>query len=111
MSATATVSSQARRDRGIALSSRLGVHGALTPDLALAYLRELSPAVTAAAIFDGRGELRAGDRALAEHGDQRSLVVVESAHGRLLARLAPMALAGLAHLDATLAMAAVRDRC
>jgi hypothetical protein len=87
------------------------VPAALTPDLALAYLCELSPAVTAAAIFDVAGELRAGDGALAEQSDQRSLVVIESAHGRLLARLASTALPGLAHLDATLAMAAVRDRC
>jgi len=40
--------------------------GSPTPDVALAYLRELSIDVRAAVVLDGGGEVLAGDAALAE---------------------------------------------
>ena len=91
------------------------MHIALRAESALAYLRELSPAVASAALLHG-GELVAGDRALAglaapaaEPGPD--VVVARDDEGVLVARLGPGGLPGLARVDAALALGAVRGGC
>jgi hypothetical protein len=87
---------------------------ALTPHQALVYLRELSPAVSAACVLDRDGAPLAGDASLAGVGDDGH-VVARARHGAIVARLGEGAgdgaLVALARADATLALAAVRDRC
>jgi len=85
----------------------------LDPSLALAYLGELSPVVTASALFDADGGVLAGDGALLERvGDAAPGVVVVREDDRMLVALsgseAPRA---LVEFDARLAVAAVRGRC
>jgi len=63
---TTTVTSQAIRDRGTRLFSRSRMTSALTPDLALAYLGELSSDIRAAVLLDGGGEHLAGDETLVD---------------------------------------------
>lgn len=81
--------------------------GVLTEQLALRYLRELSPAIGAAAILSAEGF------ALAELGDpgERATLTVEGHGMRLRALLAADGLPGLARLDAAAALAAVRPDC
>ncbi|MCW3063868.1 MAG: hypothetical protein JWN32_1040, partial [Solirubrobacterales bacterium] len=63
---TTTVTTQAIRDRGTWLFSRSGMTSALTPDLALAYLGELTSDIRASVLLGADGELLAGDEALVE---------------------------------------------
>src|SRR3954469_21568981 len=59
----ATVASQAIRENDTGLSSRTPVTAALTPELAIAYVRELSADVRAAVVLDGDGVRIAGPEA------------------------------------------------
>ena len=62
----ATVTSQAMRDRGTDVSCRTAMTTALTPELAVAYVRELSADVRAVVVLDAAGARLAGPEALAE---------------------------------------------
>lgn len=62
---TATVADQARRESGTGgVFSPPRMSPALTPELALRYLRELSADIREAIVLDGRGSRLAGDPAL-----------------------------------------------
>jgi hypothetical protein len=63
---TTTVTSHAIRISGTRLFSRSAMTTALTPDLALAYLGELSSEIEASVLLDGDGKLLAGDEALSD---------------------------------------------
>jgi hypothetical protein len=63
---TITVASQAIRVSGTRLFSRSVMTTAFTPDLALAYLGELSSEIEASVLLDADGRLLAGDEALVE---------------------------------------------
>lgn len=98
---------------------------ALTPDLALAFLRELSADLTAAVLLDAAGERLAGPAAL--HAPARELLAAAppgpaELHGRtaagavfaardhahqLVVATGPLALPGLTHHDLRAALAAL----
>ncbi len=61
----ATVASQAMRENGTGVSWRTAMTPALTPDLAVAYVRELSADVRAVVVLDAAGSRLAGPEALA----------------------------------------------
>ncbi len=63
---TATVTSHAIRERGTGVFSRAPMTAALTPDLALTYLGELSTDIRAAVVLDNAGNRVAGEAVLAE---------------------------------------------
>src|SRR3954471_18129679 len=63
MKHTATVTSQAMRERGTDVSCPTAMTPALTPDLAVAYVRELSADVRAVVVLDAAGERLAGPEA------------------------------------------------
>jgi len=95
--------------------------GALSPELAVAYVRELSADVRAAVVLDadgvrvaGSSELEAPARALAERLDNGAVrvaeglaVVARTARYTLVAVAGPLALAGPTQLDAAAAVAAL----
>jgi len=88
---------------------------ALRAEAALAYLHELSPVVSSAALVRG-GELVAGDGELGAlasgaAGSGAGVVVARDGEEVLVARLAPGGLPGLARFDAGLALGAVRGGC
>jgi hypothetical protein len=99
----------------------------LAPELALAYLRELSPDITRCALLDGEGGLLAGDAGLASFAEPAGPspvwgadpsavaaappVLVRDGEGALVALAAGRAPRELVELDARLAFAAVRGRC
>jgi hypothetical protein len=85
----------------------------MSPDLALAYLRELSPSVTAAVLLDEKNSPLAGDPALADRseGASGSAIIISDGERSLIADVAPDAPRALVEFDARLAMAAVRGRC
>jgi hypothetical protein len=85
--------------------------GALTPCQALAYLRELSPSVRAAAVAKHDGTLLAGE-AVADAvppGCERIAATADAV--TVVAIVAAGAYAALARGDAKTAVAAVRGRC
>src|SRR4051812_31732549 len=93
---TATVTSQAMRESGTDVSWRTAMTTALTPELAVAYVRELSADVRAVVVLDAAGERLAGPDALA--APARALVAaagggpdvaVRVAGGVVLAAVAP----------------------
>jgi hypothetical protein len=85
--------------------------GALTPGQALAYLRELSPSVRAAAVTKPDGTLLAGEAVAdaAPQGCER--VVASTDRATIAAIVAAGTHAALARDDAETAVAAVRVRC
>jgi hypothetical protein len=106
--------------------------GVLSPEMALAYLRELSPAVETAAIRREAEAAWVGDGALAAeagrllaaledaHGDSygverlpdgRYLIAARSPGRRAVARAGGGAVPALAAGDLLAALLAVRDRC
>src|SRR3954470_9926286 len=64
MKHTATVTSQAMRESGTGVSCRTVMTPALTPDLAVAYVRELSADVRAVVVLDAEGVRLAGPGAM-----------------------------------------------
>jgi hypothetical protein len=72
---------------------------ALTPELALAYLAELAPAIQAVAVLAEDGELLAGDRNLVSQVGQRHVLSVRGPRHTLLARVGEAALVPLALHD------------
>lgn len=109
----ATVTIQATRESGIGVLWRLAMSPALDASLALAYLRELSPAVTGAALLDQDARLLAGDPAIATTADvdRADVIVVQDGDHRLLVSATPDAPRALVEFDARAALAAVRGRC
>src|SRR4051812_4598955 len=120
----ATVASQAIRENDTGLSSRTPVTAALTPELAIAYVRELSADVRAAVVLDGDGVRLAGPEALA--GPARALlaaagassgvavrapsgvvVAARSATHALVAAAGPLSLLGPSAIDARRAVDAM----
>jgi hypothetical protein len=104
---------------GIVVLWRAEMSAALSPELALRYLRELSPSVTSCALVDG-GALLAGDPRLAPlAGDDPALgdpgrdgaLVVRDGEAALAARSGSEAPRALLEFDMRLALAAVRGRC
>lgn len=85
---------------------------ALTPELALAYLGELSPGITRSAMFgDGDGAL-AGDVGLSPSGEgDAAAIVVRDGEWGLVVSVGAGTPRALVEFDARLAMAAVRGRC
>jgi hypothetical protein len=94
---------------------------ALAPELALDYLRELSPDIMRCALLDGEGALLAGDPALAALADREPdaatgapdarPVVVRDRNVTLVALTGGHAPRELVEFDVRLAIAAVRGRC
>jgi hypothetical protein len=89
---TITVASQAIRVSGTRLFSRSVMTTALTPDLALAYLGELSSEIEASVLLDADGRLLAGDeslvdsaRALLEAAEDANAVEVLTPRGGVFA--------------------------
>ncbi len=120
-SATPTVVSQATRESGIAVLWRLEMSPALSPELALDYLRELSPSVVRCALLDKGGRLLAGDPGLVAFAGEAPIapaatgapapVVARDAGAVLVALTGGFTPRALVELDVRLAIAAVRGRC
>ncbi len=121
MTQITTVMSQAIRERSTGVSCPTPMTAALTPELAIAYVRELSADVRAVVVLDAGGERLAGARAL--HGPAREVisalgaateaairvpegvvVAVRSAERALVAVSGPLALLGPTLLDARIAL-------
>jgi hypothetical protein len=120
----ATVANQAMRENDTGVSSRTPVTAALTPELAIAYVRELSADVLAAVVLDGDGTRLAGPEALAAParallaaaGDAPDVAVrapsgvVVAARSRahaLVAAAGPLSLLGPSTIDARRAVDAM----
>ncbi len=103
-----TVTIQATRESGIGVLWRVAMSPALDAPFALAYLRELSPAVTGAALLDAEGGVVAGDPGLAATPD---VIEVDERARRLLVSATPDSPRALVEFDARLALATVRGRC
>jgi hypothetical protein len=77
---------------------------ALTPELALRYLAELEPSITAAAVVAADGRLLAGDAALAARlaaapDGPAGLLLARSSRHAVVARVGPGALGALVQHD------------
>ncbi len=120
----ATVTSQAMRENGTAVSCRTAMTPALTPDLAVAYVRELSADVRAVVVLDARGARLAGPPALEaaaqaflEAAEGRADVAARTPYGVVLAARSathtvvvaagPLSLVGPSALDARTAVDAL----
>lgn len=105
---TTTVTSHAIRYSGTWLFSRSGMTTALTPDLALAYLGELSSEIEASLLLDAGGRVLAGDEALVEParallgaaGDAPAVEVLTPRGGVFAARSTRHALVAVARRSA-----------
>src|SRR3954470_13680214 len=121
-----TVVSQAMRENDTRVSCRTPVTAALTPELAIAYVRELSADVRAAVVLAADGRLLAGPEALAAParellavaGDRQDVGVrtaggvVLAARGpahALVAAAGPHSLIGPSAIDARRAVDALGD--
>jgi hypothetical protein len=105
------VTSQATRESGMAVLWRELMSPALRPELALAYLRELSPGVTGCALVDTHGTVLAGDHHVVASSGAGDHVVASDPQGCLIAATGVGAPRTLVELDVRLAMAAVRGHC
>jgi len=103
-----TVTIQATRESGIGVLWRLAMSSALDAPLALAYLRELSPAVTGAALLDTEARVVAGDPGPAT---TPGVIEVDDGEHKLLVSATPDSPRALVEFDARLTLAAVRGRC
>ncbi len=132
-----TVISQAIRLRPTGVFSTSILSKAVTPDLALSYLRALNPSLKAAVVVSAQGEVLAGDATLAAEGGAASSTPADApseptaAHapskptaspplervsatrdGCTVIAVAPAGVpAVLARHDCAVAATAVRDRC
>jgi len=111
-----TVMIQATRDSGIGVLWRVQMSPALSPQYALDYLRELSPAAARSALLDADGRLLAGDRELESVSDDAAIrggerVVVRDGDLTAVASDGRDAPRALLEFDLRLAMAAVRGHC
>jgi hypothetical protein len=114
----ATVINQAMRESSTDISLPVAMMGALPPELALAYVTELSADVRGAVMLDAHGNRLAGPAALAEparalagahglHTQDGHTVMVATADGRtLIAVLGPRAVAAPTQLDVQSALGA-----
>jgi hypothetical protein len=80
---------------------------ALTPEVALAWLRSLSVDVRAAAVLDAGGALVAGDSALAGAVEAPGLLVERSERRAIAVRTGPQALERLLRADLRTALEAL----
>ena len=102
---SATVVSQAIRERGTAAySGGAPDMTALSPELAVAYLRELTWGARAISVHGSDGDLLAGDEPTGDAGD---VVRARESHHEIAVALGPHALPALAAHDAELAVEAL----
>ena len=106
-----TVTSQAARESGMVVLWREPMSPALRPELALAYLRELSPSITRCALVDAHGTVVVGDPGLAGSAGRADRVASCDEQGSLIAATGVQSPRALVELDVRLAMAAVRGHC
>jgi len=107
MRAMPTVMIQATRVKATSVLWRVAMAPALRFELALEYLRALSPAAARCALLDGDGAILAGDPGLSPATD-----AVAAADGlTILVRGGQGGPRELLEFDARLAIAAVRGRC
>jgi hypothetical protein len=101
---SATVVSHAIRERGTgAYSGGASDMTAISPELAVAYLRELSWGARAISVHGSDGELLAGD----EPDQGGDVVRAHDAHHEIAVALGPQALPALAAQDAEMALEAL----